>query len=195
MPIFPHTVVPQTIYNFCIPKLFISVKNANSPLLNQDSKNPLSNNTLNTSDDALDTVDIKIGDLVYKDNGINGNNNTYFSLNVLKELGVQIGKIEQEENLIKLDISSQFPLKFANLKIKDKVYENKVLILPITSNSYIPIKLLKSLNIKESMIINNQNIIYEDMNYVKTSELKNLGVKISWEATTRTLSLDKQNIY
>jgi hypothetical protein len=143
-----------------------------------------------SGDTSLNNLDIEIGDLVYQNNGLIDNNNSFISLTVLTHLGVNTNNIKPEGDIIKFDVSSPLKTQSIDLKIKGNTYEKQGLIIEITSISYIPISLVKDLNIQESSIAENQTIKYKNISYVKASELKNLGIKLTWDAQTRTLSLD-----
>ncbi len=158
-------------------------------LLNNSSINKKSGVVTSNNED-LKTIDIQLGDLIYEDNGLINQENTYFSLPILTHLGVNTGNIKPEGNLIKLEFSETLKTKFIDFKIKDKIYQKEGLIIEITSTSYIPIKFIQKLGLKESTIPENQTITYKDVTYIKTSELKKLGIKIGWDAQSSTLSLN-----
>lgn len=142
-----------------------------------------------SSTQNLKPIDVTIGDLTYESNGLIDNNNTYFSLPVLNHLGLNSGKIKPEANKINLEFSGKFKIKFVDLKIKDETFKNQGLIIEKTGISYIPINLIKSLKIKSSNLVENQTITYQNITYIKTGELKRLGVKIGWDEKSRILTL------
>jgi hypothetical protein len=74
-----------------------------------------------------------------------------------------------------------------NIKINGQNYSEKGIL--INGNAYIPIDLVDRLRIDLSKAPNVRRITYRKVVYVKAVELRDFNVSISWDSTSRTISL------
>ncbi|MBW4448963.1 MAG: N-acetylmuramoyl-L-alanine amidase [Spirirestis rafaelensis WJT71-NPBG6] len=74
-----------------------------------------------------------------------------------------------------------------NIKINGQNYTEKGVL--INGNAYIPIDLVDRLRIDLSKAPNVRRITYRKVVYVKAVELRDFNVSISWDSTSRTISL------
>lgn len=74
-----------------------------------------------------------------------------------------------------------------NIKINGQNYSEKGVL--INGNAYIPIDLVDRLRIDLSKAPNVRRITYRKVVYVKAVELRDFNVSISWDSTSRTISL------
>jgi N-acetylmuramoyl-L-alanine amidase/Mannosyl-glycoprotein endo-beta-N-acetylglucosaminidase len=74
-----------------------------------------------------------------------------------------------------------------NIKINGQNYSEKGIL--INGNAYIPIDLVDRLRIDLSKAPNVRRLTYRKVVYVKAVELRDFNISISWDSTTRTISL------
>ncbi len=77
-----------------------------------------------------------------------------------------------------------------NIKINGQTYSEKGVL--INGNAYIPIDLVDRLRIDLSKAPNVRRVTYRKVVYVKAVELRDFNVSISWDSTTRTISLSSK---
>ncbi|MBF2066916.1 MAG: N-acetylmuramoyl-L-alanine amidase [Calothrix sp. C42_A2020_038] len=74
-----------------------------------------------------------------------------------------------------------------NISIDGKNYPDKGIL--VNGNSYIPINLADQLQIDLSNAPKVHRISYRQVVYAKANDLRDLGVSVGWDSTTRTLNL------
>jgi N-acetylmuramoyl-L-alanine amidase/Mannosyl-glycoprotein endo-beta-N-acetylglucosaminidase len=73
-----------------------------------------------------------------------------------------------------------------NININGKSYPNRGIL--VSSSAYIPIDLADELQVDLSKD-NLRRVTYQQVVYVRATELRNLGVSVAWDSATRTLNL------